>query len=130
MTMSLGDFVAEARRRITEITADEVDLLLENHETILLVDVREPAEYEGGHIPGAIAIPRGLLEGAADSQSKHRVGELCAARDKTVIVYCESGGRSALAADVLQRMGFTAVRSLAGGCVLWEAEGYPLVAGP
>lgn len=130
MTMSLGDFVAQARRRITEITADEVDLLLENHEPILLVDVREPAEYEGGHIPGAIAIPRGLLEGAADPQSKHREDELCAARDKTVIVYCESGGRSALAADVLQYMGFTRVRSLAGGCILWEAEGYPLITGP
>lgn len=130
MTMSLGDFIAEARRRITEITPDEVDVLLENHEPILLVDVREPTEYESGHIPGAIPIPRGLLEGAADPQTKHRVAELCAARDKIVIVYCESGGRSALAADVLQRMGFEQARSLAGGCVLWEAEGYPLCREP
>lgn len=128
MSMSLGDFIADARHRITEITPDEVDLLLENHEPILLVDVREPDEYDAGHIPGAIAVPRGLLEGAADAQNKHRVAKLCAARNNVVIVYCESGGRSALAADVLQRMGFERVRSLAGGCVLWEAEGYPLIA--
>ncbi|MHB8254402.1 MAG: rhodanese-like domain-containing protein [Acidiferrobacter sp.] len=127
MTMSLGDFVAQARRRITEITAEEVDLLLENHEPILLVDIREPAEYSSGHIPGALLVPRGTLEGAADAGSKYRVPELCTAHNQVVVVYCESGGRSALAADVLQQMGFTQVRNLAGGCVLWEAEGLPLI---
>ena len=127
MTMSLGDFVAQARSRITEITAEEVDLLLENNEPILLVDVREPAEYTTGHIPGALLVPRGTLEGAADPHSKYRVSALCTAHDQTIIVYCESGGRSALATDILQQMGFTQVRNLAGGCVLWEAEGFPLI---
>lgn len=127
MTMSLGDFVAKARSRITEITAEEVDLLLEDHEAVLLVDVREPEEYAAGHIPGALLIPRGTLEGAADPASKHRVDKLCTAQDRLVILYCESGGRSALAADVLQQMGFSQVKNLAGGSVLWEAEGLPLI---
>lgn len=129
MSLKLGDFVAAARSRITEITAEEVDALLEDNESLLLIDVREPAEYAAAHIPGALLVPRGTLEGAADPQSKHRVAELCEARARSVIVYCESGGRSALAADTLQQMGFDKVRSLAGGCVLWEAEGFPLLSG-
>lgn len=129
MSLRLGDFVATARSRITEITAEEVDTLLEDNEPLLLIDVREPAEYAAGHIPGALLVPRGTLEGAADPHSKHRVAALCSAREQPVIVYCESGGRSALAADTLQQMGFDKVRSLAGGCVLWEAEGFPLLQG-
>jgi rhodanese-related sulfurtransferase len=129
MTKTLGDFIAAARSHITEITAEEVDLLLEDNEPLLLIDVREPAEYALGHIPGALLVPRGTLEGAADPHSKHRRAELCAAHDRLVIAYCESGGRSALAAETLQQMGFEKVRSLAGGCVLWEAEGLPLIQG-
>ncbi len=124
--MTLGDFVAEARSRITEIRADEVDLLLENNEPILIVDVREPDEYATSHIPGALLIPRGTLEGAADPGSPHQVAALCQARERFIVLYCESGGRSALAADVLTRMGFTQVQSLAGGLVMWDAEGLPL----
>ncbi|HUW97350.1 MAG TPA: rhodanese-like domain-containing protein [Acidiferrobacter sp.] len=129
MIMSLGDFITQARSRISETTADEVGLLLENHEAVLLIDVREPDEYAKGHIPGALLVPRGILEEAADPNSKRRVPPLCAATDQAVVLYCESGGRSALAAEVLQQMGFTQVQSLAGGCVLWEAEGFPLIGG-
>jgi len=129
MPMTLGDFVAAARSRITEVTAEEVDLLLEENEEILLIDVREPEEYAAGHIPGALLIPRGTLEAAADPHNKKRVDALCEARDCMIILYCESGGRSALATDTLQYMGFSQVRNLAGGCVLWEAEGLPLIKG-
>ncbi|MHB1512966.1 MAG: rhodanese-like domain-containing protein [Acidiferrobacter sp.] len=127
MPMSLGDFVAQARSRIQEIAPDELDRLLEDNEAVLIVDIREPAEFEGGHIPGATLIPRGTLEQAADPKSPHRVEPLCSAQGRRVVLYCESGTRSALAADTLQQMGFTEVASLAGGCVLWEAEGLVLV---
>lgn len=127
MPMTIGDFVAHARRRIREIPAEELDNLLEDNEAVLVVDVREPAEFARGHIPGAILIPRGTLEGAACPTSPHRAEPLCSAHGRLVVVYCESGARSALAADTLQQMGFADVRNLAGGCVLWEAEGLPLV---
>ena len=127
MPMSLGDLVAEARSRIQEIAPDELDNLIEDNEAVLIVDIREPAEFETGHIPGAILIPRGTLERAADPKSPHRVEPLCSAQGRCVVLYCESGARSALAADTLQRMGFADVSSLAGGCVLWEAEGLALV---
>ncbi len=125
--MTLGDFVAAARARIQEITAEELDLRLEDNEDILLVDVREPDEFARGHIPGALNVPRGLLEGAADPGYRLRIEPLCSARERSVIVYCETGGRSAMAAAVLQDMGFAQVANLAGGSVLWAAEGLPLV---
>ncbi len=128
MPMTIGDYVARARSRIQEIPAEELDNLLEDNEAILVVDVREPAEFASGHIPGAILIPRGTLEGAADPASPHRVEPLCSAHGRLVVLYCESGARSALATETLQEMGFGDVRNLAGGCVLWEAEGLPLVA--
>ncbi len=127
MKMTLGDFVAAARARILEITAEELDLRLEDNEELLLVDVREADEFGRGHIPGAINVPRGILEGAADPGYKLRIEPLCSAQERTLIVYCETGGRSALAAAVLQDMGFTKVFNLAGGSVLWAAEGLPLV---
>lgn len=127
--MTLGDFVAAARAVITDITPDELDCRLEDHDDILLVDVREPDEYRRGHIPGALLIPRGTLEGAADPHYKYRIAALCNGRHRPLVVYCESGGRSALAAAVLQQMGFSQVMNLAGGTVLWEAEGLPLVTG-
>ncbi len=127
MPMSLGDLVAQARSRIQEMAPDELDNLIEDNEAVLIIDIREPAEFGTGHIPGAILIPRGTLERAADPGSPHRVEPLCSAQDRTVVLYCESGARSALAADTLQQMGFTDVSSLAGGCVLWEAEGLALV---
>lgn len=127
MGMTLGDFVAAARAVIVEITPDELDCRLEDHDDILLIDVREPDEYRRGHIAGAILVPRGTLEGAADPGYKYRVEALCHDRDRLLVVYCESGGRSALAAVVLQQMGFSRVMNLAGGTVLWEAEGLPLL---
>ena len=129
MPMSLGDFIAGARSRVREISVEDLDNRLEDNEAVLVVDVREPAEYASGHIPSAILVPRGMLEGAADPGSKYRVEPLCSAHDRLVIVYCESGGRSALAADTLQQMGFRDVYNLAGGCILWDAEGLPLIPG-
>lgn len=127
MPKRLADFVAEAKRRIQEIKPDDLDEMIENHDDLLIVDVREGEEYARGHIPGALAIPRGLLEGAADANSKYRHEILSGARERVVVTYCQSGGRSALAADTLKQMGFDKAYSLAGGIELWQSEGLPVV---
>lgn len=127
MAKRLADFVAEARTRIQEIKPDDLDEMIENHDDLLIVDVREPQEYAAGHIPGALSIPRGLLEGAADLQYKHRDDTLSKARARTIVTYCQSGGRSALAADTLMQMGFDKAHSLSGGIEMWQAEGMPVV---
>ncbi len=127
MQKTLGDFIREARARIQEVRPEELDEMIENHDELLILDVREPEEFRAGHIPGALLVPRGTLEGAADCGTKHRVERLCDARTRaTVVVYCENGGRSALAADTLNQMGFTAY-NLAGGIVLWHAEDLPII---
>ncbi|MHB1514450.1 MAG: rhodanese-like domain-containing protein [Acidiferrobacteraceae bacterium] len=129
MAKGIKDFVAEARARIREISADELRERRERNEDFLLIDVREAAEYEQRHLPGAVLIPRGTIEGAADPAYRHRVDVLCEARNRPVVLYCQAGGRSALAADTLIQMGFQDVTSLAGGIDLWLSEGYETIRG-
>lgn len=130
MTKTLSDFIQEARHRVEEISAEDLAELLAQDADLLLVDIREPYEHEKLHIPGCVLIPRGTLEGAADPNNKHRIEALYTARDRTVVVYCETGARSALAADTLQQMGFEKVLNLAGGLKLWEAEDLDVTSGP
>ena len=127
MAMKLGDFVREARKQIKEWDADTAKDQLDDGQ-VLLVDVRELDEFDKGHLPGAICIPRGLLEGAADARTKYRDERLCRAQDEVILLYCQSGGRSALAALTLQQMGFSQAYNLAGGVEVWEAEDYPMEA--
>ncbi len=127
MPKKLGDFVSAARANIQELSPDDLDEMRENRDNLLIVDVREPNEYTAGHIEDAILIPRGTLEGAADPGYKKRHAVLCKAQQRPVVVYCESGGRSAMAAHTLTEMGFEEVYNLAGGVEVWEAEDYPLV---
>ncbi len=96
-------------------------------EDLLLVDVRESSEYEHGHIGGAHLVPRGILEAAADTGYPKHYPPLSGARDQQIVVYCATSGRSAMAAAVLQMMGFKNVLNLAGGITRWEAEGLPQV---
>lgn len=115
MGASYMDLVTEARRRITEISADQLASL--DPSRIILIDVREDLELEQGRIPGAYHIPRGVLEG-----SIHLVSP---PTDQPMVVYCGSGARSALAASVLQTMGYSNACSLAGGFQEWKARGGP-----
>ncbi len=126
MPKNLEDFIREARARIQEIRPDELDEMIEDHGDLLILDVREPEEFRNGHIPGALLVPRGTLEGAADCGNKHRIEQLCSARGRTIVVCCDTGARSALAADTLNQMGFNCY-NLAGGIVLWEADDFPVV---
>ena len=127
---TLADLVAEARRQIREISPEDLADAIEEGEPWLIVDLREPYEYERLHVPDSILVPRGLLEGAVESNSPHRIDALSEARDRPVALLCTTGARSALAAVVLQQMGFTSVVNIAGGIELWEGEDLPTASGP
>jgi len=125
--VGLMDFVRAAKSCITEISPQELKAKLDAKEDFLLVDVRESAEFEHGRIAGAHLVPRGIIEAAADTTYPQHYPPLSGARNQQVIVYCATSGRSAMAAAVLQMMGFKNVLNLAGGFARWEAEGMPKV---
>ena len=125
--VGLMDFVRAAKSCITEITPAELKAKLDAKEDFLLVDVRESAEFEHAHIGEAHLVPRGILEAAADTSYPKHYPPLSGARDRQIVLYCASSGRSAMAAAVLQMMGFKNVLNLAGGITRWEAEGMPQV---
>ena len=108
------DLINEAKTRIREISPRDVKSLQERKEKAVYLDVREPNEWNLGHIPGAVHIPRGTLETKV---------EQAIPRDARVVIYCAGGNRSALAADTLQQMGYANVESMAGGWRDWVAEG-------
>jgi rhodanese-related sulfurtransferase len=130
MSKTLSDFIQEARANLQEIQADDLAERIEDGEDLLLVDVREPYEYEQTHIPDSLLIPRGMLEGAADPNNKHRVETLYSARGRELVLVCDTGARSAMACTTLNLMGFDQVLNLAGGIKMWEAEDLPLESGP
>ncbi|MBK6659695.1 MAG: rhodanese-like domain-containing protein [Proteobacteria bacterium] len=126
MSKSLKDFVADAKSRIREISAADAAQALAANPSLLIVDVREPAEWAEGHLPEAILVPRGMVEAKADLDYPNREPKL-ADRHQAIIVHCASGARSAMAVDVLQQMGFTDVRSMAGGIAAWKEAGFEVV---
>ena len=126
MSFTASDLVAQARAVIEEI--DAASLLQLQAAGVPVVDVREPDEFNAGHVPGAINIPRGLLEFQVDGHeavNHHRDPSLAHRRDP-IVVYCRTGGRAALAAEALKRLGFDRPVSIAGGYVQWEAEQRPV----
>lgn len=125
MAKSLKDLVNEVEPRIRELGVDDAATRVKQNAKVLILDVREPAEYAAGHIPGALNVPRGVLEAKADLEYSAREPRL-EERNQEVIVHCASGVRSAFAADVLQTMGFTNVKSMAGGFTAWEQGGHPV----
>ena len=118
MPKTFQDFVKDALTRVKEIGPGDVLAKLQKSEGALLLDVREMEEYQRGHLPGALLIPRGVLEGQAP--------QMIRAPNAEIITYCGSGMRSALAADVLQQMGYRNVRSMAGGFRDWSQIGGPV----
>ena len=124
--LSVKDLVAEARKEIENLSVAEMTHELGRPDA-LLVDLREPAERaEHGTIPGALAAPRGMLEFYADPAMPYHKKEIDPAR--RVLLYCASGGRSALAAASLRRMGFPRVAHLDGGFKAWKDAGGEIVA--
>jgi rhodanese-related sulfurtransferase len=112
------ELVAEANNVVRVLSADEARAL---HGKAVFIDVREPAEWEKGRVPGAVHVPRGLLEFAADPAVPTHKPEFH--QGKPLILYCGSGGRSALAARTLKEMGFADVAHVAGGFGAWKDGG-------
>jgi rhodanese-related sulfurtransferase len=113
--------LAEAEAEVPRISPDEAKGLL-GRADVLFLDVREPAEVAtSGKVPGALAVPRGLVEFRADPASA--MHDAAFDRAKTVIAYCASGGRSALVGKTLKEMGYSNVRNLGGFKGWLEAGG-------
>lgn len=115
MSMTPPQLVAEAMAQIKQIDIPSASEHLAAGGAV--IDVREPGEYLAGHVPGAVNIPRGVLE--------FKIGDnaLLANKDRPIVLYCKTGGRAALSAVNLQRMGYTQVRSLSGGFDGWVGGG-------
>ena len=111
------DLVNEAKQRIREHTPREVLAMLERNAAVIYLDVREPNEWNLGHLPNAMHIPRGNLESNIEAR---------AGREEAIVIYCARGNRSALAADTLQQMGYANVSSMADGFGAWIAIGGPV----
>jgi rhodanese-related sulfurtransferase len=110
--------VQDVKPHIREVTVDDVKAKLDRGEQFHLVDVREESEYAKDHLPGALHLGKGVLERDVEKA----VPDTAAA----IVLYCGGGFRSALAADNLQKMGYTNVVSMDGGIRDWRQKGFPL----
>ncbi len=114
--------IGEALAEISSISVDEALALVDGGDAVF-VDVRERAEHDAGAIAGAVAAPRGFLEFVADPTSPMHNAALSSG--KRLVIYCASGGRSALATKTLQDMGYSEVANLTGGFQAWTEAGGP-----
>jgi len=110
--------VDDARARVKEVGVDGVKARIDHGENFLLIDVREESEFAKDHLPGAIHLGKGIIERDIEAT----VPDL----NSPMILYCGGGFRSALAADNLQRMGYTQVLSMDGGIREWREKHFPL----
>ena len=111
--------VQDAKTRIREVTVDDVKGMLDRGERFELVDTREESEFGRGHLPRARHLSKGIIERDIESTIPDTATR--------IVLYCGGGFRSALAADNLQRMGYTRVESMDGGWRAWTAAGLPVV---
>lgn len=105
------DLLRDAKARIREVAVHEIG----KHDDLIVLDVRDPHEFAQGHIAGAHNVSRGMLEFAVENTLPDK--------SAAVLVCCGTGGRSALAADVMQQLGYQDVASLAGGIKAWQEAG-------
>ena len=108
--------VAEAKKHVTEISPQDAAAKLSSGDAIV-VDVRDKEEWDEGHIPGATHMSRGTIELGIEEKVPDP--------NAMIICHCGGGGRSALAAETLQKIGYKNVRSMAGGLKAWQAAGLP-----
>jgi rhodanese-related sulfurtransferase len=110
--------VNDARQRVRETTVEEVKARLDRGDRFALIDVREDNEFAKDHLPGAVHLGRGIIERDIEERYPDSKTEL--------VLYCGGGFRSAMAADNLQKMGYTNVISMDGGIRGWREKSYPL----
>jgi rhodanese-related sulfurtransferase len=113
--------VQDSKSRIRELTVDEVKAKVDRGERFHLVDVREDSEWAKDHVTGAIHLGKGIIERDAEQSLPDPAAE--------IVLYCGGGYRSALAADNLQKMGYTNIYSMDGGIRVWREKGFPITKG-
>jgi len=119
--------VAESLHNVEELMPWDLEETLQASSGVVLLDIREPYEFEAMHIAGSINVPRGILESACEYDYEETEPALAEARHQDIIVICRSGLRSVLAADVMQKMGFESVKSLKTGLRGWSDYDQELV---
>ena len=110
--------VKDAKSRVKEVDYKEIKKRIDSGEKLILVDTREDLEWAKGHVPGAIHLGKGVIE--------RDIEKTVPDHNAPVVLYCGGGFRSALAADNLQKMGYTNVISMDGGWRGWTESGYPV----
>jgi rhodanese-related sulfurtransferase len=127
MSFGLKEMVQEARASVEEVSVQDAHEGMRAGTVHMLIDVREPFEWDKAHLPDAVNVPRGLLELRADPESPVTNPELSGDKDARVIVYCTKApsARSMLAAQTLGRMGYSNVAALRGGLEEWQSAGLP-----
>jgi rhodanese-related sulfurtransferase len=124
---SLDQMVATAQNSVNGVTVEQVKEKLDNGDMILLIDVREPGEFNAGYIPGAINIPRGVIEFKMNNEVFWDGAFLYLPElEDEIIVYCKKGKRGTLAAETLTKLGYKNVTYINGGWKDWEMN-YPLL---
>ena len=110
--------VEDAKTRVRECSVEDVRKRLDRGERLHLVDVREESEWAAGHLPGATHLGKGVIERDVETKIPDHAAE--------IVLYCGGGFRSALAADNLQKMGYSNVVSMDGGFRGWKDAGLPV----
>jgi rhodanese-related sulfurtransferase len=110
--------VKESKASIKEVSIDDVRKMIDTKENLIILDVTDKNEFEGGHIPGAINISRGTLE--------FKVSQIIPDKNSKIVVYCGLDLRGPLATKTLNAMGYKNAMNMAGGLKAWKAAGYPL----
>jgi rhodanese-related sulfurtransferase len=118
--IKFNDLVAESAKNVTEIFPWDLEERLEENPSLIILDIREPYEFEAMHIKNSLNVPRGVLETACEWEYEETVKRLVEARDKEVVVVCRSGNRSIFACEVMKKMGYKNVVSLKTGLRGWS----------
>lgn len=126
---TLNELLKICQQTVAELFPWDLAEMLDHNAPLIILDVREPSEFNAMHIANSIHVPRGVLEAAVEWNYDDTLPELVQARDKTIIVVCRSGTRSLLAAQTMQLMGFRDVRSLQTGLRGWNDYEQPLIDG-
>jgi rhodanese-related sulfurtransferase len=123
----VDEMVENALRKVEAVTVEELKSKIDNGDMFLLIDVREPNEFNAGYIPGSLNIPRGTLEFKIANEDFWEAEMLyMPEKDEELVLYCKKAKRSILAAETLKRMGYKNVTYLEDGWKHWEMT-YPLI---
>jgi rhodanese-related sulfurtransferase len=128
MAETLRSMIAAARGRVTEVPPADAYEAQQSDDVHLIIDVREPHEFDDAHIQDSVNVPRGVLELRADADAPTADPALSGDKSRRIVLYCTKspGARSLLAARTLQDMGYEGVEVLGGGLDAWTEAGLPV----